>query len=130
MDQQPISFGRIKSRVETALGVSLPTNRALVAETDFLDALASRHPEEYLRILEHVVIAVEQPQYVGFSEATMSLTYYRLYYKEGFLVMGFTFLYSGFPRRWVLSSIRKHPTPEQKVVEIKTALPGRKKAKS
>ena len=129
MEQHEILLGRIKPSVESSLGITLPTDRHLYVGSPYLDDLAHRHPEQYLHILEEAMATVASPSFVGFSSETMSLTYYKTYYKDGFLVMGFTFLYSGMPRKWSLVRIAKHPSPESQVVEIKKKPVGRAKGK-
>lgn len=118
MEQQAITLGKIRKKVEETLQISLPGDHKLYAETRFLDDLARRRPQDYLALLEETRHIILDPDFVSFDEERESLTYYRSYFDHGFVVVGAKFSPHGVPRGWCLVSLRKNPATEGRVERI------------
>ena len=116
MEDSDLKIGKIKKKVETTLGISLPGDRGLYVGRAYLDALARRHPQDYLAILEEATSIASDPDFVSFSLETETLSYYRVYFKKEFVVVGVSFLPQGMPRSWQCVAIKKNP---QTVGEVK-----------
>jgi len=109
MEQNDLKLGKVKKKVETTLGISLPGDRGLYVGQSYLDALARRHPKDYLSIVEEASSIVAEPDFVSFSLETETLSFYRIYFKKEFVSVGVSFLPQGMPRSWRCVAIKKNP---------------------
>ena len=98
---EPIRIGRIARATERALGLSLTGEVGIFMNAKDLDALASKRPNDYLKVLEEIGQIIHDPDFVSFDDKKESIRYVKFYFKEGaFSAVAVGIKKSGRPAKW------------------------------
>jgi hypothetical protein len=97
----PIKIGRINSKVERALGLSLVSDVAVYLEEKDLDHLATIRPNDYLKTIDEITGILKSPDYVRYEEKADSILYLKEYIKGGlFTKVAVEIVHEGTPKVW------------------------------
>ena len=118
MKENDLTIGRIKPALEKALGLTFPGDRKLYVEEATLSSIVARKGDSYLHYLEEVKEIIDHPDFVSFEQKKEELCFYRLYHRNGFLVVGVSFSPQGIPRGWCLKEVKRHPNAEGTIARI------------
>jgi hypothetical protein len=77
IENGPIKVGRVNIDVEKALGLVLTSDVSVYIGEEALNDLASRHPENYLSILEEIAKILKTPDFVASEELATIVREYR-----------------------------------------------------
>ena len=101
IENGPIKVGRVNIDVEKALGLVLTSDVSVYIGEEALNDLASRHPENYLSILEEMAKILKTPDFVASDAKQTHLAYLRFYCRGSEFRKAFLFLtYEGTPAHW------------------------------
>ena len=103
-NNQSLKIGKIAPEVESAFDTHFAFNTSIYYPESTLSALAAKHPENYLKIVEEVSRVLNKPDIVCYLRRDTSYIYFRLYVgKEGFRVLGVTVRLCGHPNIWIVA---------------------------
>ena len=100
-NQNFIKVGRISSKVEKNLNITLTSNPSIFLNEGFLDALASKRPNSYPNDIIEITNLVKKPNFVFYLRENKELVYAKTYILDH--ATYFLVLYvsrSGKPKRW------------------------------
>ena len=102
-----LKVGRISSKVEKGLSLSLFSDSGIYLNEAFLNELASKRPKTYPDDIEKIISLIKKPDFVFSSKKEKELIYAKTYIKDSscyFLLL--TLKRVGKPKKWCASSLR------------------------
>ena len=78
-NQNFIKVGRISSKVEKNLNITLTSNPSIFLNEGFLDALASKRPNSYPNDIIEITNLVKKPNFVFYLRENKELVYAKTY---------------------------------------------------
>ncbi len=102
-----LKVGRISSKVEKGLSLSLFSDSGIYLNEVFLNELAYKRPKTYPEDIERIISLIKKPDFVFSLKKEKVLIYSKTYIKESscyFLLL--TLNRIGKPKKWCASSLR------------------------
>lgn len=108
MNNQSIKIGKISKKMEDAFGLAFASDINVYIRPDFLDALAARRPESYLKTIEEMKSIIKSPDLIYYSKENTCFGFLRLYpSSKGFLVILIKISPQGRPKVWAVEEMRR-----------------------
>ena len=107
INYQSLKVGKILPNVEQAFHTSFAYDVNIYYLEQDLNALASKHPNSYLKMVEEISRILENPDIVCYMRKDLVFTYFRLYIdKKGIKVLGVNVRLCGHPNKWVIGGAK------------------------
>ena len=108
INNQSIKIGKISKKMEEAFNLAFASDINVYIRPAFLDALATRRPESYLKTIEEMKSIIKNPDIIYYSKTNTCFGFLRLYPSaQGFLVVFIKVSPQGRPKVWAVEEMRR-----------------------
>ena len=102
-----LKVGRISSKVEKGLSLSLFSDPNIYLNETFLNQLANKRPKSYPHDIENIANLIKKPDFVFSLKSKKELIYSKIYVKDSsFYFLLLTLNRIGKPKKWCALSLR------------------------
>ena len=108
INNQSIKIGKISKKMEEAFNLAFASDINVYIRPAFLDALAARRPESYLKTIEEMKSIIKNPDIIYYSKDDTCFGFFRLYpSSSGFQVILIKVSPQGRPKVWAVEEMRR-----------------------